>query len=216
VPLPAPRRLPRPLSPSGANVLIEEDDGSLFVPSRLFAEKQQPNLAAERGRIVHRFMQVLPTLPLSERRASAYRYLERSVRDWSDTEKSLLVEQVFSVLENPVMSDVFATNSKAEVNIMGTLKLNGKDYAVSGRIDRLSDTGRQVIITDYKTNRMAPQDQAQIPSAHVAQLALYREIMKPLYPTKMISCALIYTTDASLFILSEAALQQALASLTTK
>ena len=216
VPLPSPRRLPRPLSPSGANVLIEEDDGALIVPSRLFAEKQQPNLAAERGRIVHRFMQVLPTLPASERRASAYRYLERAVGDWSDEDKTSLVDQVFSVLENPAMTDVFATNSKAEVNIMGTLKLNGKDYAVSGRIDRLSDTGREVIITDYKTNRIAPRDQAQIPSAHIAQLALYREILKPLYPGKTIACALVYTTDASLFILSEAALHQALASLTTK
>jgi ATP-dependent helicase/nuclease subunit A len=69
---------------------------------------------------------------------------------------------------------------------------------------------------DYKTNRVPPASEEAIPFAHKAQLAIYREILKPLYPAKRIDCMLIYTENASIHSLSEQALASALAGLNTK
>ena len=61
------------------------------------------------------------------------------------------------------MSQFLRRGSLAEVAIMGTLHLRGKDHAVSGVIDRLAVSGDRVLIVDYKTNRPAPQTLADVP-----------------------------------------------------
>jgi len=99
---------------------------------------------------------------------------------------------------------------------MGTLTLGGQSYAVSGRIDRLAVLDERVVILDYKTNRVPPGSESDIPFAHRAQLAIYRSILSPLYPGKRIDCVLVYTEGASIYTLSEDALALALAELQTK
>ena len=74
----------------------------------------------------------------------------------------------------------------------------------------------RVVILDYKTNRVPPATEEAIPFAHRAQLAIYREILAPLYPGKRIDCMLVYTENATLYTLSEKALGLALAGLKTK
>jgi ATP-dependent helicase/nuclease subunit A len=99
---------------------------------------------------------------------------------------------------------------------MGTLTLDGKQYAVSGRVDRLAVLAERVVILDYKTNRVPPRTADRIPFAHQAQLAIYREILAPLYPGRRVDCMLVYTEDASIHTLSESAMALALAQLNTK
>lgn len=99
---------------------------------------------------------------------------------------------------------------------MGTLALDRQTYAVSGRIDRLAVLDDRVVILDYKTNRVPPATAEAIPFAHKAQLAIYREILAPLYPGKRIDCVLVYSENATVHTLSEAALRSALAELMTK
>lgn len=74
---------------------------------------------------------------------------------------------------------------------MGTLTLEDRRYAVSGRIDRLAVLADRVVILDYKTNRVPPATEEAIPFAHRAQLAIYREILAPLYPDKRIDCMMM-------------------------
>ena len=99
---------------------------------------------------------------------------------------------------------------------MGTLTLDGRDYAVSGRVDRLAVLDDRVVILDYKTNRVPPETAAAIPFAHRAQLAIYQTIMAPLYPGKRIDCVLVYTENGSVHTLTPEAMALALAQLKTK
>ncbi len=215
-PLPGQAHLPRPLVPSGAGAFIDDEDGDLIVGSRLFGERPQINRAAQRGRIIHRFLQVLPDTPESGRRQAAERYLERSCPWWPQGERDALIRSVFAILEDPAMRPVFASGSRAEVNIMGTLPVGGRTFAISGRIDRLSVSNETIMITDFKTNRQPPESPEDIPLSHKAQLALYQAILQPLYPGQNIACALIYTANASLFVLPQTLLRESLAALTTK
>jgi len=70
-----------------------------------------------------------------------------------------------------------------------------------------------VLIVDYKTNRPAPASLAEVPEAYVLQLALYRALLRPLYPGREVSAALLFTEAPRLIELPEGALDAALARL---
>jgi ATP-dependent helicase/nuclease subunit A len=214
--LPPQRHLPRPLSPSGAGVIIEEDAADLAVGSALFSPKATPHLSLLRGSIQHRFLQMLPSIPPEERLAAAERYLQRSVPSWSHAERQSLIASVFGVLDHPDLPDLFTEQARAEVALMGTLKLGRRDYAVSGRIDRLAVTGKTVVIADFKTNRDVPETADAVPFTYKAQLAIYRALLQPLYPDHAFRCVLIYTEGPHVLVLPEAMLDSSLEELATK
>ena len=215
-PLPQQAALPRPLSPSGAGIIIDDEADDLMVDSPLFGDKSKPDRSLQRGRLIHRMLQILPDLPDGERHGAATRYAERSARHWAKSERESLVASVMAVLAQSGLSPVFSMQSQAEVSIMGTLTLNGRDFAISGRIDRLAVDKDRVILLDYKTNRVPPASLEAVSFSHKAQLAIYQEILKPLYPGKHFECVLVYTENAALLTIPDPMLAQALAELVTK
>lgn len=216
-PLPPPPALPRPLSPSGAGTIIDDGSEDLLVTSPLFSSQEvSSGLALQRGRLVHRMLQTLPEYPSEEQPDAARRYAERAARFWPEKEREKLIHSTLSVLREPALQSAFSANSRAEISIMGTLRLGNRDYAVSGRIDRLAVDGDRVTLVDYKTNRVPPVRDADIPLAHKAQLAIYKSILAPLYPGKTFTCALVYTENASFVTLSDQSLADALAAIETK
>lgn len=216
LPLPPEPFLPRPLSPSEAGVVIDSEEGDREVLSPLFGGRTAGSRAAERGRLTHRMLQVLPGLPEDQRNDAAARYLERTARFWPREERENLRHAICRVLEDPQLAPVFSQTSRAEVAVMGTLRLKGRDYTISGRIDRLAVLDDRVVLADFKTNRQPPRGAEEAPLAHRAQLAIYREIIKPLYPGKKVECLLIYTETAAKIELPEPLLERSLAEITAK
>lgn len=215
-PLPPQRQLPRPLSPSGAGTIIDEEADDLLVASPLFSEPPRSDRSLEKGRLIHRMLQMLPDIPAAERASAAERYVGRTARHWPQSERDRLVDSVLKLLTEQSLQPVFSAHAQPEVSIMGTLTLEDKQYAVSGRIDRLAVLDDRIVILDYKTNRVPPQTEEAVPYAHKAQLAIYREILAPLYPGKPVECVLVYTENAAVHRLSERTLELALAGLKTK
>ncbi|MFP3544968.1 double-strand break repair helicase AddA [Rhizobium sp. SIMBA_035] len=215
-PLPPQRALPRPLSPSGAGTVIDEEADDLLVTSPLFSTPERSDRSLEKGRLIHRMLQMLPDILPQERQLAAERYAGRAARFWPDAERRRLVDSVLKLLGEDSLQPVFAAHAQPEVSIMGTLDLDGKHYAVSGRVDRLAVLTDRVVILDYKTNRVPPETEESVPFAHKAQLAIYREILKPLYPGTEIECVLVYTENATVHRLTERTLELALAALKTK
>lgn len=215
-PLPPPRRLPRPLAPSGTGLVVDEPDGESIVGSAIFTEKAAPNRSMLRGAILHRLLQVLPSLKDGERAAAADRYLARSVPHWPEAERRALCGAVIDVLDHPELQTLFGENSRAEVSIMGTLTLGTREFAVSGRIDRLAASGDTVTIADFKTNRQVPASLDEIAPVYKTQLAIYRELLKPLYPGKRFQCVLIFTEGPAIRVLPETTLDRSLEELATK
>ncbi len=216
--LPPQRRLPRPLSPSGAAAVIDTGEADLMVGSALFATRAPSGAgrALERGRVLHRLLQVLPGLPASDRPAAAERYLARAVRHWPDRERDRLSGDVIAIMQDRSLAEIFSPSSRAEVEVMGTLVLGRTDYAVSGRIDRMVVTKDSVEIVDFKTNRQPPASSADISFEHVAQLAIYRALLGPLYPGRIIRCGLVYTEAPVVYWLEDEAMTRSLAELATK
>jgi ATP-dependent helicase/nuclease subunit A len=155
--------------------------------------------ALVRGRVVHRMLQSLPDQPPPARRPAAQNYLDRVARDWPAEERERAIQEVMAILDDPAFAAVFAPGSRSEVDIAGTTG-SGR---VAGRIDRLAVTAQSVLIVDYKTNRIVPQDIGQIPAAYLAQLALYAHVLGRIYPGKSVETALLWTSGPVLTRLPE-------------
>jgi ATP-dependent helicase/nuclease subunit A len=65
-----------------------------------------------------------------------------------------------------------------------------------------------VLLADFKTGR--PRPAAETPAAYVAQLALYRAAVAPLYPGKAVQCFVIWTEGPLGVELEAATLEAAL------
>ena len=81
---------------------------------------------------------------------------------------------------------------------------------VSGQIDRLVVTPTEVLIVDYKTNHAPPAAEAGAPSGYVRQLALYRAVLRKLYPQLPVRTALLWTETPELMEISAPALDAGL------
>jgi ATP-dependent helicase/nuclease subunit A len=214
-PLPPDDDLPRPLSPSGASVLIEDArEPVVSGRSPVLDGEEEPGFAVARGSAIHKLLQVLPDMPTAEREAAARRYLARAVPDWPEAEREAAWAQVEAIFGAQGFAPIFSPESRAEVAIMGEVEVRGRKRLVSGKIDRLAVTADEVTIVDYKTNRPAPAQRSEVPQAYVLQLALYRALLKPLYPGRKIAAALLFTETPRLIALPDAALDDALARLT--
>ncbi|MBB4005266.1 double-strand break repair helicase AddA [Aurantimonas endophytica] len=216
-PLPPEILPPRPLSPSSAGAATEiepaevaESIGDVYV-SPVLGAGEAPPLAIRRGLIVHRLLQVLPELDQGEREAAAERFVAATADDMSVGEQGRLVASALAVLDTPDFAPIFAPGSRAEVSVVGEIRLAGRAFRVNGTIDRLAVTPEAVLIVDYKTNRPPPATLADVEPAYVLQLALYREILKPLYPDRPILAALLFTEAPRLIPLDEATMDSAIA-----
>ena len=50
-----------------------------------------------------------------------------------------------------------------------------------------------MLIADYKSDRAVPRAADAIPESHVGQLALYRAVLRLLYPNHEVRAALVWT-----------------------
>jgi ATP-dependent helicase/nuclease subunit A len=194
------------LTPSGAT----ETQDRLQAPATAAGRAARP-----RGILVHRLLQSLPDIPRERRAKVMDTFLAREGAELDAAEQSSLAEQVMLVLEDPRFSELYGPGSRAEVPIVGRLKIKGETVAVSGQVDRLAVTQDFVLIGDFKTNRQPPRRIEDVPAAYVRQLALYRAVLAQLYPGKLTRAALVWTEVPDLMELSEADMDEALARVTS-
>ena len=200
---PAPESLPpRPLAPS------RPADEEPAVRSPLGADE---GARFQRGRLVHRLLQMLPELPPAARAAAAEGYLANPVHGLDEMRRAEILDHTLAVLSHPGFAGLFGPDSRAEVPLVGKVETRGATgqpaiEVVSGQIDRLLVTEDQVLIVDYKTNRPAPESEDRVPSIYLRQMATYRLVLSKIYPDRPIRCALLWTDDLRIMQLSDAVL----------
>jgi ATP-dependent helicase/nuclease subunit A len=191
-PVRAPSILPRPIIPSRSPPLIPAQAGiQRSLGPRFGGDERKKALA--RGTLMHRLLQSLPDIPLGARRDAAREYFSRRAREFTREECESMAEQACGLLEKAEFSELFGKTSRAEVPIVGRLQMAGRLIPVSGQVDRLAVFGDAVLIGDYKTDRPAPHVLDDVPAAYIRQLALYRAVLRQLYPDKHVRAALLWT-----------------------
>jgi ATP-dependent helicase/nuclease subunit A len=108
---------------------------------------------------------------------------------------------------------LFAEGSRAEVAVAGALPRPGRPaLPFAGRIDRLAVAAEAVFVADFKSG--GPVGGAS-PPAYVAQLALYRAALAPLYPDRPVRAFLVWLGASKVVEIAPAALDAALTNLAT-
>ena len=158
--------------------------------------------AAERGRLIHRLLQSLPDVAVSERRAACGRFLAHAAADLDSRARDDIAAAAMDVLQSPEFAPVFAPGSIAEVPIAGLLP--GKNSQIlSGQIDRLAVSDTAVLAIDYKTNQKPPSTQSEVPEAYLRQMASYRAGLRAIFPDRVVRCALVWTEGPDLMPLDD-------------
>ncbi|TYC49435.1 double-strand break repair helicase AddA [Rhodobacterales bacterium] len=196
---PLPRR--KRLQPSRAFEAMEEKEGVEPMPvlSRLQASRQPASWPLERGRLVHRLLELLPDLPVGDRREAAATYLTTALRPEFGSYRETLLGEISAILENDDFAPVFSPEARAEVPLVGTIRAaDGTEVEISGQIDRLLVSTDRVVIVDYKTNLNPPATTAEVPLEYRAQLCVYREMLRRIYPDREVSACLLWTAVPSM------------------
>ncbi len=147
----------------------------------------------QRGLLLHDLLRHLPTLPAAERAATAQRFLAQPAHGLSKEEIAGWSAEALAVTEAPAHAALFAAGSRAEVPLIGTVQTPRGTFTVSGQVDRLAVTDREVLIVDYKTNRPPPESAAGVALSYRRQLALYRALLQEIYPGRPVRAFLLWT-----------------------
>ena len=168
-----------------------------LMPSRPDGEEPptvSPLVAADtgifqRGRLVHTLLQTLPDLAPARRAAAAKSFLAQPGHQLAETEQDEIADETLSLIADSTFAPLFGPDSRAEVPIVGRIG----DTVVAGQLDRLVVGSDEIMIVDYKTNRVAPKDVGDVPSVYLRQLSAYRTLVAQIYSDRPIHCALLWT-----------------------
>jgi ATP-dependent helicase/nuclease subunit A len=198
-------------------VAITPSEGDETTPGeRVAGGGEARAVAIARGLLIHRLMQSLPDIAPERRAEAARRYVARAGAAFAVADQEAFVATTLRLLDEPRFAALFSPGSRAEVPIVGRIARPGKTpLLVSGQIDRLVVTAAEVLIGDYKTNRPAPRSLAEVPRSYVRQLALYRAVLRKLYPDRPLRAVLIWTDVPDLMELSADLLDAEIARLTS-
>jgi ATP-dependent helicase/nuclease subunit A len=165
-----------------------------------------PERALE-GRLAHALLEMLPNLPPERRPRVATAYLDAWGGALAESARAALASKVLAAINAPELGPLFGPGSRSEVPLTGLLpRLGRPDMHYSGRLDRIVTTNQGVLIVDFKLGEKPDRPAA----AHVAQLALYRLALQPLYQGLAIRAALVYLDGPTLAGIGEPELDAAL------
>ena len=174
--------------------------GETYAPEGKFSGAAYTPLSDkyQRGRAIHRLLELLPDVDADKQNNIADAILERFAPNVSKIERAQWRQEALSIMVDPIFAPAFARNSRAEVNLAGAPRsLNGA-IQIAGQIDRMAVFNQDVLIIDYKTNRPPPEDVRDVDIAYVAQLAGYRALVQEIYPKHKVRSAIIWTYAARL------------------
>lgn len=196
--------LPKPLRPSVASLSIEAD-AEIFSNTKQFSISPvlggintNRAFSIEYGNIVHRLLQYLPNCPLEKRRDYAQHYLNTKASHWHESQREEALHHVWQILDHIYLKPLFSVDSRAEVSLMGLVKIRGKEQSISGQIDRLYITQNSIIFADFKTGT-PPENEDDIAPRYLLQMALYRKLLQAIYPDKDIQALLVYSKEVKIF-----------------
>jgi ATP-dependent helicase/nuclease subunit A len=147
----------------------------------------------QRGLLLHDLLRHLPSIAPDERAEMAQRFLAQPAHGLGTDEIADWSREALAVTEAPDHALLFAEGSRAEVPLIGTVKTPRGSFTVSGQVDRLAVTDREVLIVDYKTNRPPPDNAEGVALPYRRQLALYRALLQEIYPGRQVRAFLLWT-----------------------
>jgi ATP-dependent helicase/nuclease subunit A len=167
--------------------------------------------ASRRGRLMHLLLQYLPGIAARHRCDTALAFLAARAPGLNDTARQNLAGEVLEMIAMPELAGLFGPDSKVEVPVAGRIAAGWRTIEVAGHVDRIGENQKEILAADYKTGAPCPLDGT--PAEYLAQMALYRAVLAPLWPDKPLRMLLIWTAGPRVVWLPAGMLDAALAAL---
>ena len=158
--------------------------------------------AARRGRLLHALFERLPAVPALHRAKAADDWLRGAGGVSDSATRTQLANDAINVIEYPEFADIFSPEALTEAPLAGIVE----SLVISGTVDRLLVSEREVLVVDYKTGARVPRAAELAPPSHLRQMAAYAALLGGIFPEKTIRAALLYTNGPVLLPLADALL----------
>ena len=182
-------------------------EGAKTLSGHYLIEDEETAMA--RGTAVHLLLEHLPQIPEPDRPEAAASILASLDADIGDHKQ--LATGVIRLLAMPALAHIWAEDVLREVDFTADI---GK-ARFHGTIDALIVADGHVHAIDYKSNRIAPDQPADIPEGVLRQMAIYEAALKQIFPDHAITLSILWTQTADLMAIPEQVLQGALARVTS-
>ena len=146
--------------------------------------------AMDLGSAVHKALEAVASAP-AETWGLRVREVVRPIVEPGSV--AAVVEEVLRVRGAPEFVSLFGPGSFGEVDLRGRVSWQGQRFRFPGRLDRVVVGDREVLVVEFKTDRMVPADPAGIRPGYLRQLALYRKALQGLFPGRAVSCGILWT-----------------------
>jgi len=162
-----------------------------------------------RGVIVHKLLEILPSVARSDRDRVARDLVRRTAPNVDDAATETLIAEVGRIIDHRDFAELFGPNARAEVALAGSPR-ELPQRRFSGRVDRMVIGPDRVLVVDYKTDRPAPATVEEASRAYIEQMSVYRSLIKDIYTDKRVSCALLWTAGPLFMPLADEILDDAI------
>jgi ATP-dependent helicase/nuclease subunit A len=161
-------------------------------------EEVRDNIALDRGTVVHRILDAMAGLPEQRWAPVALDIARKSLEP---TMVQGVVSEALRVRQDPAFEDLFGVNSRGEFPLRGELQWQGRMHKFDWRLDRVVIREADVLVLEFKTDRVVPKADSAIRPQYVRQLALYRRAVSSLFPEKPVSCGILWTVEPRLSVI---------------
>ena len=121
--------------------------------------------------------------------------------------------EALRVRRDLLLAHLFGPGSYGEVPVAGIVDWKGDKVELSARLDRVLVAEKEVLIVEFKTDRVVPKAEAAIPAGYVTQLALYRLAVQRMFPGRAVNCAILWTAEPRLMPVSTRAVEESVSAL---
>lgn len=144
-----------------------------------------------RGVVIHRMLERLTSDPDRERGRRLIRQEFGAIldADWLET----CWAEACAVVDAPAFARFFNPTYYEEARNEVVVVYEDKGKAITGVIDRLLIANDKLVLIDYKTHRVPVEALAALASGYAAQLRLYAEGLRRLWPGRPVDAVLLFT-----------------------
>lgn len=197
-------KVPSVLTPTGAFALIDKSETK---DATLNRSASNTAFGLQKGRMIHFLLEHLPDIPSDQHLRVSENYLQKYARGWNESQRHEVLKIIRQILQDQSFAQLFSSHSSSEVSLTGKLDTASGERLIAGQIDRLIVEDSSVTIVDYKTNQSVP---SRIPARYIAQMALYRELVRQIYPDRKTICKILWVYEPALVVVEDQAMDAAL------
>ena len=180
---------PQPSKPLAPSAPTEPDPPQASPLTQASPPTQAGVGLAERGRLIHRCLELVPGLPAAEREPAVRSFLQQPAHGLDAATVDAWWTEIAAVLNHADAAPLFGPDSRAEVSVAGVVEGD----TVAGRIDRLAVLPDRVLFVDFKTSAPSPDAESPVPEAYRRQMALYARLLRGIFTDRPVEGGLLWT-----------------------